>query len=268
MVMSRYKSPAKLNLFLNIINKRNDGYHNIQSIFHLIDLFDYLTFTKREDNKIVFNSNIKGLGDRNLVIESLNILREICRLRNFGMNINLIKNIPLGSGLGGGSSNAATTLIALTEIWNLPISKKDLMSLGLKLGSDVPFFINGRNAWVEGRGEKIKNIELEPRWYLLIYSKTPVLTKNLYELVNITEKKEKVTYNDFLQDKTDNIFERIVMKRYPTIARAKNWLSQFGKAKMSGTGGTIFAGFNNFESAEKVFKLMPKSFSGSLARGF
>ena len=167
--MSHYKSPAKLNLFLNIINKRNDGYHNIQSIFHLIDLFDYLSLNRRSDNRVVFSSNIKILGKDNLVTKSLDIVRKTYKVRNFGMDINLIKNIPLGSGLGGGSSNAATTLIALSEIWSLSISKKDLMALGLKLGSDVPFFINGKNAWVEGRGDKIKKISLDPKWYLLIF---------------------------------------------------------------------------------------------------
>tara|TARA_B100001750_G_C15483564_1_gene586970 strand:- start:86 stop:889 length:804 start_codon:yes stop_codon:yes gene_type:complete len=265
--MSHYKSPAKLNLFLNIINKRNDGYHNIQSIFHLIDLFDYLSLNRRSDNRVVFSSNIKILGKDNLVTKSLDIVRKIYKVRNFGMDINLIKNIPLGSGLGGGSSNAATTLIALSEIWSLGISKKDLMALGLKLGSDVPFFINGKNAWVEGRGDKIKKISLDPKWYLLIFSKEPLLSRDIYKLIEIEEKKIKVTYDDFLKGKTNNIFENIVMKRYPTVARAKNWLSQFGKVKMSGTGGTIFASFNDFESAEKVFKLMPKSFDGTIVKG-
>lgn len=266
--MIRYKSPAKLNLFLNIVNKRNDGYHNIQSVFHLIDLFDYLTFSQRVDNKIIFKSNVKKLEKNNLAVESLDLLRKAYQVKKFGMNIELIKNIPMGQGLGGGSSNAATTLNALSRIWNLIIPKKDLISLALNLGSDIPFFLNARNAWIEGRGDKIKNINLDPKWYFLIYSQRPILTKNLYKLINFKKENQKVTFDDFLRGKTNNIFETIVMKRYPTIARAKNWLSQFGKAKMSGTGGTIFAGFNNFESAEKVFKLMPKSFSGSLARGF
>ena len=183
------------------------------------------------------------------------------------MEINLVKNIPVGSGLGGGSSNAATTLIALSKIWDLTASKKDLMAIGLELGSDVPFFINGKNAWVEGRGEKLKKIKLESKWYLLMYSKKPIFTKDLYKMIKIKKERNKVTHDDFLQDKTNNIFESIVMKRYPTIARAKNWLSQFGKVKMSGTGGTIFTDFTDFESAENAFKLMPKSFNGSIVKG-
>ena len=265
--MIRYKSPAKLNLFLNIINKRNDGYHNIQSVFHLIDLFDYLTFSQRMDNKIIFKSNVKKLEKNNLVIESLDLLRKAYQVKKFGMNIELIKNIPMGQGLGGGSSNAATTLNALSIIWNLIIPKKDLISLALNLGSDIPFFLNARNAWIEGRGDKIKNIDLDSKWYLLIYSQRPILTKNLYKLINFKKENQKVTFDDFLRGKTNNIFETIVMKRYPTIARAKNWLSQFGKVKMSGTGGTIFASFDDFDSAENVFKSMPKSFQGSIVRG-
>ena len=185
--MRHYKSPAKLNLFLNIVNKRDDGYHNIQSVFHLVDLFDYLSFNKRKDNKIVFNSNVSYLAKDNLVMKSLKILRELYQVKNFGMEINLIKNIPTGSGLGGGSSNAATTLMALSQIWNLTIPKKDLMCIGLKLGSDVPFFINGKNAWVEGRGEKIKKVTLKSKWYLLIYSKNPILTKDLYKTIKISQ---------------------------------------------------------------------------------
>jgi len=265
--MIRYKSPAKLNLFLNIINKRNDGYHNIQSVFHLIDLFDYLTFSQRVDNKIIFKSNVKKLEKNNLVVESLDLLRKAYQVKKFGMNIELIKNIPMGQGLGGGSSNAATTLNALSRIWNLIIPKKDLISLALNLGSDIPFFLNARNAWIEGRGDKIKNIDLDSKWYLLIYSQRPILTKNLYKLINFKKENQKVTFDDFLRGKTNNIFETIVMKRYPTVARARNWLSQFGKVKMSGTGGTIFASFDDFDSAENVFKSMPKSFQGSIVRG-
>ena len=141
-----------------------------------------MSLTRRSDNRVVFSSNIKILGKDNLVTKSLDIVRKIYKVRNFGMDINLIKNIPLGSGLGGGSSNAATTLIALSEIWSLGISKKDLMALGLKLGSDVPFFINGKNAWVEGRGDKIKKISLDPKWYLLIFSKEPLLSRDIYKL--------------------------------------------------------------------------------------
>ena len=140
--MTSYKSPAKLNLFLNIINKRNDGYHNIQSAIHLINLFDFLTFQKREDNKVVLKSNIKGLEKQNLVLESFKLIKKKYHIKRFGMNIELIKNIPLGSGLGGASSNAATTLMALKKIWNLKIDKKELMSLASSLGSDVPLFIN------------------------------------------------------------------------------------------------------------------------------
>ena len=265
--MIRYKSPAKLNLFLNIINKRNDGYHNIQSVFHLIDLFDYLTFSQRVDNKIIFKSNVKKLEKNNLVVESLDLLRKAYQVKKFGMNIELIKNIPMGQGLGGGSSNAATTLNALSRIWNLIIPKKDLISLALNLGSDIPFFLNARNAWIEGRGDKIKNIDLDSKWYLLIYSQRPILTKNLYKLINFKKENQKVTFDDFLRGKTNNIFETIVMKRYPTVARARNWLSQFGKVKMSGTGGTIFASFDDFDSAENAFKSMPKSFKGSIVRG-
>ena len=265
--MFHYKSPAKLNLFLKVLNKRVDGFHNIQSIFQLIDFYDYLSFEKRKDNKVKITCNVKNLEINNLIEIAIELFRKKFNIKKYGLNIKLKKNIPIGAGLGGGSSNAATTLTALSKIWNIKTTSKSLFEVGLELGSDVPFFLNGMNAWIEGRGDKIKNVDLDPKWYLLIYSQRPILTKNLYKLINFKKENQKVTFDDFLRGKTNTILETIVMKRYPTIARAKNWLSQFGKVKMSGTGGTIFASFDDFDSAENVFKSMPKSFQGSIVRG-
>ena len=265
--MYHYKSPAKLNLFLNILEKRSDGYHNIQSVFQLINLNDLLDFEERNDDKIVFSSNVDSLCKKNSIIDSINLLKNKYNFKNKGINIYLKKNIPIGSGLGGGSSNAAITLLAVSKIWKLDLTIHELMKFGLKIGNDVPFFINGTNAWVEGRGEKIEKIKLPQKWFLLIFSKELVSTSDIYASVDPESFRPKATYNDFLSDKLENVFESIVMKRYPTIAKARNWLSQFGKVKMSGTGGTIFISFNDHESAQKVYKMIPRGMVGCIAQG-
>jgi len=250
--MFHYKSPAKLNLFLKVLNKRVDGFHNIQSIFQLIDFYDYLSFEKRKDNKVKITCNVKNLEINNLIEIAIELFRKKFNIKKYGLNIKLKKNIPIGAGLGGGSSNAATTLTALSKIWNIKTTSKSLFKLGLELGSDVPFFLNGMNAWIEGRGEVITNIYLRPKWYLLVFSPYFISTKEIYELVNTENDEKKYDFDDFINDRTQNDFEKTVLKKYSSIAKTKKWLSKYGKSRMTGTGGTFFIDFESAEKAERV----------------
>ena len=264
--MFHYKSPAKLNLFLKVLNKRIDGFHNIQSIFQLIDFYDYLSFEKRKDNKIEITCNIKNLESNNLIKMAIELFRKKFGVKKYGLNIKLKKNIPIGAGLGGGSSNAATTLIALAQIWNIKITSNSLFGLGLELGSDVPFFLNGMNAWVEGRGEIITNIYLKPKWYLLVFSSHHISTKEIYELIHTENDENKYNFDDFINDKTKNDFEKIILNKYPSIARTKKWLSKYGKSRMTGTGGTFFIDFSNIGNAEKVLSAIPKNHNAIIVK--
>ena len=264
--MFHYKSPAKLNLFLKVLNKRIDGFHNIQSIFQLIDFYDYLSFEKRKDNKIEITCNIKNLESNNLIKMAIELFRKKFGIKKYGLNIKLKKNIPIGAGLGGGSSNAATTLIALAQIWNIKITSNSLFDLGLELGSDVPFFLNGMNAWVEGRGEIITNIYLKPKWYLLVFSSHHISTKEIYELIHTENDENKYNFDDFINDKTKNDFEKIILNKYPSIARTKKWLSKYGKSRMTGTGGTFFIDFSNIGNAEKVLSAIPKNHNAIIVK--
>ena len=262
-----YKSPAKINLFLNIIKKRKDGFHDIQSIFQLIDLHDELTFIKKNNNHINFSCNLKTLEQNNSIINTIEVFRKKFSIKKIGLDIILKKNIPIGAGLGGGSSNVATTLAALSYIFNINIKKSELIKLGLSLGCDVPFFINSSNAWVEGKGEVLTNLYLEPCWFLMIFSNHSIITKNIYDLVKIPDAEEiHNNYDDYLAGKTGNIFENIVFKKYPSIKKAHALLSEFGHARMSGTGGTVFLKLNSLEDAKKIMKSIPKNYRSLIVK--
>lgn len=254
-----YKSPAKINLFLNIIKKREDGFHDIQSIFQLINLHDEITFIKNYNNKINFNSNFKSLEKNNSIFDTIDIFRKKYNIKNIGLDIILKKNIPVGAGLGGGSSNAASTLMALSHIFNLNIKKNILAKMGLSLGCDVPFFLNSNNAWVEGKGEIITNLYLKPCWFLIIFSEHIVITKNIYNLIEIPSTYIKNSYDDYLAGRTGNAFEKVVFKKYPSIKKSYDLLSAYGQPRMSGTGGTVFLKLDSLENAKKIVSSIPKN---------
>jgi 4-diphosphocytidyl-2-C-methyl-D-erythritol kinase len=197
---------------------------------------------------------------------AIKLFRKKFGVKKYGLNIKLKKNIPIGAGLGGGSSNAATTLIALAKIWNIKTTSNSLFDLGLELGSDVPFFLNGMNAWVEGRGEIITNIYLRPKWYLLIFSSQFISTKEIYELASTANDEKKYDFDDFINDRIQNDFEKIVLNKYSSIAKTKKWLSKYGKSRMTGTGGTFFIDFSNVENAERVLSATPKNYNAIIVK--
>ena len=251
-----YKSPAKVNLFLNILRKRTDGYHDIQSIFQIINLNDELIFKTRSDGIIRFECNIKSL---NLITRAIHAYKKISGMKDIGLDIFLKKNIPIGSGLGGGSSNAATTLLALNEIYDDKVKLSSLYKIALSLGSDVPFFLNAKNAWVEGKGDIITKIFLKPAWFVMIFGKHKVSTSDMYSLFKIPTEPSSYSYDDYMNNNFQNNFEEIVFNEYPSIKKSYDILSNLGNAQMSGTGGTIFISFDSLEKAKSALSAIPKS---------
>ncbi len=254
-----YKSPAKVNLFLNIVRKRKDGYHDIQSIFQLINLQDEITFKKRKDNCINLKCNLKSLEKDNLIFEAIQVYSKISKIRDIGLDINLKKNIPVGSGLGGGSSNAATTLFALNKIYDNKVTLSSLFKAALSIGSDVPFFLNPKNSWVEGKGDIITNIFIKPAWFIMIFGKHNVSTSDIYELLKIADQPADYSYDNYMSNNFQNDFEKIIFHKYPSIKSSYDILSNLGNARMSGTGGTTFLSFDTLERAKAAISLIPKN---------
>ena len=254
-----YKSPAKVNLFLNILRKRADGYHDIQSIFQLINLKDELAFKTRDDGFINFKCNVKSLEKDNLIIKAIHAYKKVSRMQHIGLDIFLKKNIPIGGGLGGGSSNAATTLLALNEIYGHKVKLSYLYKMALSLGSDIPFFLNAKNAWVEGKGDVITKIFLKPAWFIMIFGKHNVSTSDIYSLLEIPDEPSYYSYDDYINNNFQNNFEEIVFNKYPSIKKSYEILSNLGNARMSGTGGTIFVSFDSLEKAKSAISAIPKN---------
>ena len=242
------KSYAKLNLCLHVLNRRKDGYHNIQSIFQAIDLHDNITFEKNKDNRINLETNNKILtNENNLIIKACNMLSQKCNL-DIGLNISLTKNIPIGSGLGGGSSNAAVTIHAINKLYDIQLSQGDLLSYAERIGSDVPFFINGGTAEVSGRGDIINKISSEQKFYVLIFPDISIVTREIYSLISHRDYSDEQDLENLLGSKL-NTFEHTVMEKYPELNQTKYWLSSLGRVRMSGTGSTLYIEFHSYESA-------------------
>ena len=242
------KSYAKLNLCLHVLNRREDGYHNIQSIFQVIDLHDDISFEKNDDNRINLETNNKNLANEdNLIVKACSMLSQKCNL-DIGLNISLTKNIPIGSGLGGGSSNAAVTIHAINKLYDIQLSQGDLLSYAERIGSDVPFFINGGTAEVSGRGDIINKISSEQKFYVLIFPDISIVTREIYSLISHRDYSDEQDLENLLGSKL-NTFEHTVMEKYPELNQTKYWLSSLGRVRMSGTGSTLYIEFDSYESA-------------------
>ena len=242
------KSFAKLNLCLHIINRRNDGYHELQGIFHVVDLHDTIIFNMNQGDDINLQTSVKNLlNEDNLIYKACRIFSQKYKL-NIGLDIILKKKIPLGSGLGGGSSNAAVTLHAINKLYDIQLSKGELITLADKLGSDVPFFVNGGTAYVSGKGDVIKKITSNPKFYVLIFPGISISTKHIFEIISDKHFCKLQDLNDLLGSE-HNSFEEVVMETYPELIQTKYWLSSFGKVRMTGTGSTLYIEFDSYESA-------------------
>lgn len=262
----QFKSYAKLNLFIRILEKRLDGYHNLQSIFEKINLFDQITFETRRDNKILLKSNIKALEKENIIIDVINLMREKSKVKTSGLNINLRKSIPIGSGLGGGSSNAATALIAVNRLWKINKSNEYLKRLSLSIGSDIPFFLSNGSAWVEGKGDIITTIYTKPKWYILVHANVCVSTKKMYESVRINKTNNKCDYDDYTKNLVGNDFLDIVLSSFPKLSMMYNKLSKFGDLNLTGTGGTFFFICDSEFEAKNLHETIPRKYNPMIVK--
>jgi 4-diphosphocytidyl-2-C-methyl-D-erythritol kinase len=260
--LSWYPAPGKLNLFLHVLGKRADGYHELQTVFRLIDRADRVGIAPRKDGKIVFDG---PFGEDNLCVRAAKLLGKGCELA-------LEKNLPIGGGLGGGSSDAATVLLVLNEIWKLGLSRDALQALGARLGADVPFFIYGRNALGEGIGERLSELELPPAWYLVLTPQVSVSTKEIFASA-LTHRSKGIKIPPFLSGQGANDLEAAVVARFPDVAASLAWLRKHRpQARMTGSGACVFAEFETEAEARALHAAalhagLPAGMQGFVARG-
>jgi 4-diphosphocytidyl-2-C-methyl-D-erythritol kinase len=267
MVSRQWPAPAKLNLILHITGQRQDGYHLLQTVFQFIDFSDFLDFDLRDDAVISRRSDWQGVAEADdLIIRAAKALQQASACRS-GADINLQKRLPVGGGLGGGSSDAATTLVALNHLWGLELSVDQLAEIGLKLGADVPVFVRGNAAWAEGVGEQLTAIEPEESWYLVLRPDCNVSTEEIFNSADLTRNTPAIRIRDFLEDGGHNDCESVVRNFYPQVAEALDWLGQFAVTRMTGTGSCIFAGFDKQQQAESVYEKLPQGWEGFVVKG-
>ena len=268
---TQWPAPAKLNLFLHVTGRRPDGYHELQTLFQLIDLCDTLSIRVTEDGRIERPEGPPGVvSDSDLTVRAAKALQAATGCRA-GATLRIAKRIPLGGGLGGGSSDAATTLLALNHLWGCGLSVNELARLGLPLGADVPVFIRGSSAWAEGVGERLEPVILPDRWYLVIHPGVAVPTRDVFQSPELTRNSPVITIRAFFgpggTSGSRNDCEPVVKGRYPEVADALSWLGNFAPARLTGTGSCIFASFASAIEAERVAARVPDRWRAFVARG-
>jgi 4-diphosphocytidyl-2-C-methyl-D-erythritol kinase len=262
-----WPAPAKLNLFLHVVGRRADGYHEIQTVFQLVDLADRLVIAPRRDAEIRRLDGPAGIPpEEDLCVRAARRLQEASHVGR-GADIRLDKHVPIQGGLGGGSSDAATTLVALNEIWGLRMAPSILVELGLGLGADIPFFIHGQTAWGEGVGERLTPLELPPKHYAIVFPGVGISTAEIFQAPELTRKTPETTIRGFLKAGGRNDCEPVVAGRSPEVRRALDWLGRRGSARMTGTGSCVFAAFDDRGSAQAALADLPKGWRGFVARG-
>ena len=283
MVPRWWPAPAKLNLFLHITGRRDDGYHLLQSAFQLLDYHDYLQFAVRDENVV----RLRG-GDSRVAPEHDLVVKAAKRLQttygcDCGVDIVLKKRIPVGAGLGGASSDAATTLVALNALWGLGLSTEELAAVGLELGADVPVFLRGASAWAEGVGEQLTPLILAECWYVVVYPNCAVATRDVFAEPALTRNSRPMKIADCIAATSGvldsalsplaflhaarNDCEAVVRRRYPAVDEAFRWLSQRGQPRLTGTGASVFVPLSSAEEAERLVRAVPKQWQGFVARG-
>lgn len=262
-----WPAPAKLNLFLHITGRRDDGYHLLQTVFQLLDVGDELEFQLREDGRIVRDYTLPGVSeDMDLVVRAARALQTRCNIRQ-GATIRLHKRLPAGGGLGGGSSDAATALVALNQLWQCGLSLQALAELGLSLGADVPVFVQGQSAWAEGVGEVLEPVALPPCWYVVLAPAVNVSTREVFADPQLIRDCPPITIRDFLTGRGQNVCEPIVAARYPEVASALAALSHHAPARLTGTGACVFATFDSEQAARVAWDELAGQWQGFVAKG-
>ena len=261
-------APAKLNLFLHVTGRRHDGYHELQTAYVLTELADWLDFERRTDGAIVRDGDLIGRVEDDLAVRAAHALRQASGT-SLGATISVTKRIPAGSGLGGGSSDAATTLIALNRLWDLNLPRTKLSAVGLQLGADVPFFLHGHHAFAEGIGERLTTIELPSTWFAIVWPQVPVSTREIFSDAGLTRNSKVTKIADFSAVAADaagnldlpsslvNDLEPVARRRYPIIDEAIKRLERFGAARMTGSGSAVFITARSREQAELAVADMP-----------
>jgi 4-diphosphocytidyl-2-C-methyl-D-erythritol kinase len=263
----KWPAPAKINLFLHITGQRDDGYHELQTAFQFLDYVDYLEFEVTTNKDIVLDTLFEGVPhDDNLIVRAATLLQQEMNVSQ-GVRIRIEKHLPMGGGLGGGSSNAATVLVAMNALWQVGLSTEKLAQLGLKLGADVPVFVHGMAAWAEGVGEKLTPISPVESWFTVIVPPCHVSTQKVFSYKELTRDCEILTIPRFLSGEGINVCEEVVSNHFPPVAEALTWLSQYAKPRMTGTGACVFARFDSQAEAQQVMASMPRDWQGFMAKG-
>lgn len=291
-----FLAPAKINLFLHVVGKRPDGYHLLQTVFQLLDFYDTIYLKTTTDGQISRLQAVENISESNdLCVRAAIALKEYAlqtsdrapsNVELLGVDIAYDKHIPMGGGLGGGSSDAATVLIALNKLWQLNFSRQTLMRIGLKLGADVPVFVFGQNAWAEGVGEVLQTINLPQTYYVVLTPQVHVATAQIFKefsnrstnrlnssvnsKMSLTKHTNPMTIADFSRaphsETFNNDLERVVCEDYLEVANALNWLKQFGLARMSGSGSSVFISVDSVEKAEYILQQKPSNTTGFVAK--
>lgn len=263
----RWAAPAKLNLFLHIISRRDDGYHELQTVFQFLDIHDELIITVNDLGIVRCSYKYHEIPEQDdLTIRAARLLQQVtgCAL---GADIELIKHLPAGGGIGGGSSDAATALVVLNHLWQTGLGAEELAELGLQLGADVPVFIYGRACWAEGIGENLTPIELPEDYYVVIFPNVRICTRQVFASKELTRNTPPIKITSFLEGQTVNDCEAVVRQQVEDVDEAMNWLGQFAKARLTGTGACVFAAFDTKKMAQRVAGRCPENWQCFVAKG-
>ena len=260
-------SPAKINLFLHITGQRSDGYHNLQTLFQLLDFGDKLVFRSNRSGNIKINGNIDGVDEKNNLIFHAATLLQKSTGCDLGCTIDLTKNLPMGAGLGGGSSNAATTLVGLNALWKCGLTANQLSDLGKTLGADVPVFVHGESAFAEGIGDILTPLTLPQRWFLVITPNCHVSTREIFSNPQLTRNSSPIKIRALSGVEYRNDCQDVVSKLYPAVGRVLQWAGNFSAPLMTGTGASVFCSFDSKSEAQHVLSKLPKQWTGFVAKG-
>jgi len=263
----KWPAPAKLNLMLRITGQRSDGYHLLQTVFQFIDLCDWITFHPVADGRVSLQEPMPGVPEADdLTVRAAKLLKAETGCEQ-GVCIEVEKNLPMGGGLGGGSSDAATTLVVLNELWGLQLSKEKLMELGLALGADVPVFVYGHAAWAEGVGEKLEKIDIPEQWFVVIKPECHVNTGEVFSAKDLTRNSKSIKIADFIAGQHQNDCLGVVRERYQPVKDALLDLSWFSEARLTGTGACVFAQFDSERAAASSYQALQKKWQVYLVKG-
>ena len=264
---NQWPAPAKLNLFLHITGRLANGYHSLQTNFQFLDYGDSLSFGINESDNVTVSPPVDGVAlEENLIYRAAMMLKPYSD-NKVGADIHLTKILPMGAGLGGGSSDAATTLVALNHLWNINLSIEKLAELGLSLGADVPIFVKGFAAFAQGVGEDLTPITPPQPWYLVIWPGVSVCTKEIFNLPQLPRNTPEITLAQLATATLKNDCQEVTKNRHPEVASALDWLIQYAPAKMTGTGSCVFGGFSSRADATVALEKLPKNMHGFVAKG-